>query len=518
MISSDDGITWNRHNTGIREILTGEVKFSDAAYGNGLYVIITDLQGYVLVSPDLEDWTITRPQDLNNGFSSVYFHDGLFYFGGDGAIVASADGVNFTTIETPGFERVRSIIYADEQFVAVGDDALIITSPDGITWTSIIFEEDNSDFYSIGADDTHFYFPGTQGCLWKTPDFVTWEQLASGHNSILYGIISAEGQTVLTGTTGFIATSDDFETWTDRRIGYDSNFIKCAYAFDHFYVLNQRNGILKSSDGVTWTESYVPEEIVTWTNMTFADGKLVAIDRETGIVISEDGTNWSDPKYILGVQPRNDYAANIHYFDGLWYLIGTRGMFHSSPDLETWTDISLDPADDYRDLAYNGETFVLVGFNGNLFSSTDGVEWIDRNEGGSENFTGVSYDNGLFLLGVSGGVSPLYVSTDGIEWTPRTATSVPNSTSNIYFIEHQFVTGNTQGQVFLSPDTEYWRQGFLDVDLGPSCFCLADGKVVVGGGGNGLLMSGDLPSGYTLDVSSNGNGSVDVYPVLDTYP
>lgn len=140
IISSDDGINWSTHQTGY----WGGI--DDIAYGNGIYMVTSAGSGPAYYSSDLENWTQVGFGNLPSNNDNVYFHDGLFYFGGSQfydkegeisnyGITTTADGVTFNKIEIPGENEISDIIFANGQFVTVGRNIEIMTSPDGVNWT-----------------------------------------------------------------------------------------------------------------------------------------------------------------------------------------------------------------------------------------------------------------------------------------------------------------------------------------------------------------------------------------------
>ena len=118
LLSSDDGITWNSHDTTYANAL------NDVAYGNGLYCVATGGSGPAFFSSDLANWSMVSSSILPSNSDNVYFANGLFFMGGapfgnNPGIVTTADGVTFNNPTTPQESTIRDIIFANGLYVTV---------------------------------------------------------------------------------------------------------------------------------------------------------------------------------------------------------------------------------------------------------------------------------------------------------------------------------------------------------------------------------------------------------------
>jgi photosystem II stability/assembly factor-like uncharacterized protein len=77
ILTSPDGKTWTRQDSGIRNDLLG------ITYGNGLFVAVGS-EGTILISPDGRSWT------KQNSGTTKHLHDVAY---GNGLFVAVGDGV-----------------------------------------------------------------------------------------------------------------------------------------------------------------------------------------------------------------------------------------------------------------------------------------------------------------------------------------------------------------------------------------------------------------------------------------
>jgi photosystem II stability/assembly factor-like uncharacterized protein len=555
ILSSDDGITWESHKTGWR----GSI--NDLAYGNGLYCAVSSGSGSVFFSSDLTNWTEVLSNSFPSNNDNVYFHNGLFYFGGNqfgdsAGIVTTPDGVNFTEVPTPGEDEIRDMVFANNQFVAVGDgleimtspngvnwtlrptglvienfgdgllniryvnslyvvggiNGTILTSPDGITWTKRDFAEDNSWFWDCWHDGTSYYFPGRQGKLWKTTDFSSWTAYVLDTNEDLYNIVNQENITVVTGRGGNIFTSTDQENWTNRKTGFTQSFSGLAYGAGLFMASDYDGKVIKSSDGITWDISFTPGINITWQTIVFEDGKFVAMSSAgEWILRPADVDIWSLPSVGFDGFPS---VSSLRYLNGDWYVTGRDGFLRSSSNLTNWSTHDQVTTNDLRDTAFGDDVFVAVGEGGAIYSSADGSTWVERTSTTTNYLNYVAYGNGKFVaLGASG---TALTSIDGVTWSSGNQVNQPFNAQDLVFREGQFVALDTSGRVSISSDGLSWTTIQVPISQNLRATAVND-EILVAVGNDGLIMSADLPPPKNLVVNKVGNGQVTIDPDASPY-
>lgn len=142
MTSDDNGTTWTAQTT---PTTTGDVSWRGIAWGNGMFVAVSDTGTgtRVMTSPDGITWTM-RTAAADNSWRRIAFGAGRFVAvamtGTANRVMTSDDlGVTWTARDTTGKDNDwRDIAYAGGLFVVVGATGTgnrIMTSPDGITWT-----------------------------------------------------------------------------------------------------------------------------------------------------------------------------------------------------------------------------------------------------------------------------------------------------------------------------------------------------------------------------------------------
>lgn len=562
VLSSEDGINWEVHNTPHPNSL------EEITYGNGLYCAASSGSGPVYFSSDLANWTTVSSNNLPTNNDNVYFNNdnGLFYFGGGSfgsnpGIVTSSDGVTFNHVPTPAESTIRDFIFANNLFVTVGDNLEImtsangtdwtlqtvdvdipdgdlgegllniryhnslyivggkantlLTSPDGITWTKRDFSEDTSWFYESWFNAGTYYFPGRQGTIWTTTDFTVWTGIDLDANDTVQNIVNAEGITVVTGRGGNIFTSTDLSSWTNRKTGFTESFPGVAFGAGVFVAVDFDGNAINSVDGVTWENSSPPGLNNSWNFIIFADGKFVAMTSSGEWTLSADGKIWSPVSAELDPFPG---INAFQYLNGKWFVVGRDGFIRSSSslsDLSDWAVHDVTTDNDLWDIGFGNGVYVAVGRAGALYSSTDGVSWDLRDSGTTEDLWEVEYGHDKFVV-LGGGATGL-TSTDGISWSAENQQGPPANPGDLIFRDGQFVVLYTSGRILLSSNGLVWTTVSVSVGEIMNGSAQSDEDLVVVGR-NGLILSAALPPKKNLVVNVDGDGTVDISPDGSPYP
>ena len=568
VLSSDDGVSLESHETG----WTGTI--DDIAYGNGIYIAASGGSGPAFLSSDLENWTQIGSSNLPANSDNVYFHNGVFYFGGvqfknnEGVITAygittTTDGVNFTNVEIPGESTVRDILFANNQFVSVGDNLEIMTSPngtdwtvqtvdvgipdgnlgegllhvnylnamyvvggkqntiltsaDGVSWTKRGFSEDTSWFFNSYYEGGTYYFPGRQGKLWSTTDWVTWTAIETGASDTIHSIVKEEGIALVVGRGGAIFSSVNLSTWTDRKTGFSQGFAAIAYGggsgSEVFLITDFDGNIIKSTNGINWEASFTPGIDLSMQFLLFEDNKFVAMTSQGEWILSVDGNLWSLPTDGFEGFPGIDA---LKYLNNVWWVVGRDGFLRSSTNLTNWNIHDVTTTEDLRDITLGDGTYVAVGTTGTIYSSPEGTAWTERTSGVTGRFDGISYGNGLFVA--VGSSSTVVTSTDGTTWTEEGQVGKPFNGQKITFRDGQFEVLESFGRVYLSSNGLSWSQVSAGVAQNIRDTAVSD-AIMVAVGNNGLIMTGDSPPPKKLTVLVEGDeGSVDISPNQAEYP
>ena len=268
--------------------------------------------------------------------------------GGDGTILTSADGVNWTNRSSGTTDDLYGIAYGSGHYVAVGYSAVgwgsIFTSADGIDWTNSIWEGTLWPLYGAVYGtyaNGEFVAVGQGGNILSSADGATWTEFGVGAYPRLQAVAHGGGQFVAVGTYGAILTSPDGATWTSHDLGSDAALFGVAYGNGQFVAVGAGGVVLTSPDGVTWTSrdsglGSTPLGVLY--GVGYANGEFVAV-----------GFGQSDaPACIPMIATSGDGGA-------------------------TWTTRDPGPAYAPSAIAYGNGRFVVVGGSGHGLIAQSGI-------------------------------------------------------------------------------------------------------------------------------------------------
>jgi hypothetical protein len=221
------------------------------------------------------------------------------------------------------------------------------------------------------------------------------------------------------------------------------------------------------------------------TDITYAEGRFVAVGGPGAILASDDGQTWrlvhQEPSSrIPGVGAVPGYATpDLHavaYGGGRWVAVGKPWfLVLTSADGQTWdysyqwTGVRINGNRELVDVAYGGGRFVAVGNDsagptGYIITSADGVQWSERERFDEMTLNGVVFDGNRFLAYGAAGDGQrgaIWTSADGEAWAPVAADLPP--LQSLAYQEGRFVaSGRPEGDIgttlFTSADGTVWRR------------------------------------------------------------
>jgi hypothetical protein len=291
---SADGITWADSPPSLPGILWN---FTALQYGNGMFVAVTEhvaTNQYSVVwkSDDGHSWE--RSLAPGAPLSSLRFGNGLFVGVQDGSLIASTDGIAWTTRDT-GPDRLSSIIYCNGLWVASYCNNYLLTSTDTVSWDPQ---------------------PFTYGCL---------QDLQFGNGKYV-GLLD----------DGAVVVSGDFNNWFPST---NSPFQSIAFGQGLFVGVTFAGEIWTSPDGFAWSRRLAlpPPDVGFFSvaasaffDVAFAGGTFVAVGGDVvfggvygnktvraHIFTSPNGKTWKQrPVYF------NDALKHVVYGDGTFVATG----------------------------------------------------------------------------------------------------------------------------------------------------------------------------------------------------
>ena len=186
-------------------------------------------------------------------------------------------------------------------------------------------------------------------------------------------------------------------------------------------------------------------------DVTYGDGRFVAVGEQGTILVSTDGLTWTNR-----TMDWFDLVAVAHG-NGTFVAVGPFGGLLTSTDGEHWTKRSIPGASypgELSDVTFGNGRFVAVG-NRSVISSVDGVEWQAWPGAVNHDLATVGFGNGKFVA-YRNGVPAGIISSDGVNWSsfalqPALAFGI----RSVAFGNGLFV-GVTASQIRTSPDGTNW--------------------------------------------------------------
>jgi len=235
IIASSDGNNWNDSSEGDLWRKCGEwnckdkIQLSKAIYANNNFVVV-GINGIILSSPDGTTWT-KRNSGVGDYLSDVTFGKDKFVVVGNRTVLTSSDLNSWTQrVNVFDWERVTppsnflsAVNFGNNIFVVVGWSGRILTSHDGIQWTERSSGTSNN-LKDVIFENGSFLVVGHSGTILSSTDGITWSKMSSGTTKILNGVAYGNNIYVVVGDLGTILTSPDGITWTERDSGI-SNYL-----------------------------------------------------------------------------------------------------------------------------------------------------------------------------------------------------------------------------------------------------------------------------------------------------
>ena len=550
MMRSTDGNTWTQVSSGVED------DFGGVAYGNGVFVAVGG--NTILVSSDGLTWNEQTPPAGFYCYSITFGNGNFVAINSTSSAFNSSDGINWTERTLPPTSALTDIIYGYGQFVAVGYSGTVITAPaaDLSTWTPRT-SGTTQTLWQVSYKNTSpnkFVAVGASGAVITSPDGLAWTVQASGISQTLMTVGYGNGLFVTSGSNssgdaGHIWTSPDGVAWTEQTSPAYEWFKDVLYAGGHYFLIGGK--IITSANGTAWSIVHGGTGWDIW-GVTYGNGVYAAGTYTGDIVISSDGTHWTQPatypdvatiadmaycptnqRFVGGISNGLIYSIdngvtwNSHAFvpaeslNALYYIhdrfIGTcaNGNLIFSPYGINWSDYSTTSLASLQGATYGNNTFVVVGYGGEVVTSQDdGATWQVQTSFTTNNLRSVAFGNGTFVA--AGGINnDVITSPDGINWTLHAGILPIQTCYSIIFYDDVFLAIGSHGWVYSSSDGTAWSP--VTVPATSTLFCgTADGPGVTVVGLNGAVIQLEPTTGLGGGGGSSGgvcfiNTLVDVY-------
>lgn len=270
IMTSSDGADWT-----VEEVpLTNSVSLAETAFfcvgGTTNLLVAAGTQGSLAVSPNLlvpvvetnDDgslftnevsslgvawYSLPAPVSTTNDFAGVcYFSNNFYLVGGNGMILNSPDGTNWTQ-QTSGAASYLSGIaaYTNGLLVATGNNGTIVTSPDGTHWTKRASGTTNW-LYRLRCVDGQLLALGENGTLLTSTNATNWTLHNSGLTNWLNDAVTISNACYAVGDGGIVLTSTNLATWTNIATITSKSLYGAATQNGQLVVAGLEGAILRS--------------------------------------------------------------------------------------------------------------------------------------------------------------------------------------------------------------------------------------------------------------------------------
>jgi len=220
---------------------------------DGTQFILSGGNGTILTSPTGTNWTV-RPTPTSSFLMSVAnYPGGLVTVGEHGTILTSGDGGTNWIAQSSGTTNwLMQVRWLNDRLVTVGAGGTILTSPEGVQWST---NASGTTAWLNAADYTEgaWFIVGNQGTVLGSQDTTNWTSFGTITKKSLYGVAIHEGQLVTVGTEGVVIRSQLVPDPTPIQI---ANYSR-ASGYDVFLFtggVDQQFRLQASTNLVDWTD------------------------------------------------------------------------------------------------------------------------------------------------------------------------------------------------------------------------------------------------------------------------
>ncbi len=247
---------------------------------------------------------------------------------------------------------------------------------------------------------------------------IDWEALAVGENTLSVPSVRIYAAVGGTYDSGIATISHDGISWSIPKKVANERLLDITYGNGKFVAVSDYGAIISSSNGEVWS---TPQQVGNkcWESVTYGNGKFVAVGGTVAsgwISTSTDGVNWSVPKQV-GAK----LLAGITYGNGKFVAVGYGGITTTSTDGVNWSTSLLMPGTDASNklisVTYGNGRYVAVSQGGFKTSSTNGIDWNLLVGNKYDVLCSITYGYGVFIsVAYNSSYSSTLVSSDGISW------------------------------------------------------------------------------------------------------
>ena len=306
-----DGINWIQITHPLSSTGSFGNGFVAAAYGNGVYVLMTSYSGVGVYSTDGVTWSTISSEANYNGVTDIIFANGVFVAtpaSGSNAntLVYSTDGQNWNTTSTEITLPTKKLTFCNGYFIISGSDGSytdkyprISYSTNGISWSTAKIAYANTNYlsrvgyvngkYVVGVGSKGIYYTEDLSKTWTQglsyPSIASWEDPACGNGLSVF----SAGQNYWRSTDGINWTSSTLSIPTSIKpaaIVFVNEEFVCVESPNYYESSSNSNDYYcYSADALNWSTGYFNggnETYLNWSNPVYGNGKYVTVSKMDG--------------------------------------------------------------------------------------------------------------------------------------------------------------------------------------------------------------------------------------------
>ncbi|MFZ4765926.1 MAG: PKD domain-containing protein, partial [Roseimicrobium sp.] len=295
-----------------------------------------------------------------------------------------------------------------------------------------------STTFTVSANDAN---TDALSYSWDTQDGAVKDNASSlahtwtvgGSYPISVTVSDMKGGTITVNKT--VTVTDPLSTWTQQSVGTTDNLQEVVYGKGRFVAAEYWGTVFQSWNGTSWTDVGEPPAFDSQPQLAFGNNVFVMagkIDNASAaqICYSTDGRSWNAATFPAGVPQVRD----VTFANGRFLAVGDGGTVLSSTDGVTWTLTSVPAAPDFRLVSWDGSTWISVAYHtGNaraeiVWTSLDGVTWAQHGNLGVGTHQVLGHNGVMYALGWYAGV--MYSTDHGLTWQDATMPGTSRWTTN----------------------------------------------------------------------------------------
>jgi hypothetical protein len=412
--SSTNGITWTN-------VYAPVAAMSRIAFGNDRYVA-TGNNGALASSVDGKKW-ITHSVTSSN-LNDIIFANGRFVSVGEGTVLVSENGTNWLVANSPANYQLRFLTWGNGIYVAGGTN-VILSSTNGLDWIARK-ETTNALFQSLCWDGKVFLAAGQSDSvdlIYRSQDGINWDDVSPAPSFVL-SIAYANGTYLAAAQerhpgTGNVTSVGPFNLWI-------------------------------SKNGRDWTNFYQPIGPAPFASVGYGPSGWVAGDRTGSLFYSTNGTFWN-----RAAQKTSSLNRDIQYGLGYYIVPGPAGYFYLSTNAVDWFRAPGRPlnASDARRIATGNGLVAAVFDSANQVAVTpDLVTWTNISLPIASPYA-ITFAQGKFVIG---GQRSFMTSSNGVDWGEAVKLTNFFSPFDLHGCDAGFVAVDGGGQIAFSVDARQW--------------------------------------------------------------